>query len=141
MWRQELDNPIITKSLEHFAVWHLLLLLATAKPRRVLFKGKERVLEPGQLVTTRKELTKMIKSLNEPKVKRVLEEFENNGQIIQECSNKNRIITLVNWGKYQKTGQQNIPETSHKTVISDNRKDEIGQQLDNNWTTTGQRAF
>lgn len=137
MWRQELDNPIITKSLEHFAVWHLLLLLATAKPSRVLFKGKERVLEPGQLVTTRKELTKLVKELGEYKVQRVLDEFEKYGQITQEKSNRGRLVTLVNWKTYQqKTAQQKNAENPHEYNTFEEEENKTAHPLHNSCTST-----
>ena len=42
----------------------------------------------------------------ESKVKRILKSFENEHQIEQQTANKNRLITVVNWDKYQSSEQQ-----------------------------------
>ena len=137
VWRQELENPIITKSPEHFTVWHLLLLLATSRPRRKLFKGKEIVLEPGQLIITRQELTQIVQGMNISKVRRVLEDFEKNGQIVQVQSNKNRLITIVNWNKYQKNGTQKTDKKTRNNAENNEEKNIDGTQLAHNWHTDG----
>lgn len=45
--------------------------------------------------------------IEETKVQRILKTFENEQQIAQQTSNQNRLITILNWGCYQKGEQQN----------------------------------
>lgn len=118
--RKLLNNPIVMKDCEHFAVWIYLLLNATHQDRNVLFKGKKIIIGPGQLITGRKSISSELQ-ISESKVQRILNFFESEHQIEQQTSNKNRVITLINWHKYQDNEHQ------------------IEQQLNNNRTTTEQQ--
>lgn len=119
--RKMLDNPIIMKDAEHLAVWMYLLLNATHAEYPALFKGKKITLQPGQLITGRKSIASTLR-VSESKVTRILSAFESEQQIEQLTSNKNRLISVVNWDKYQICDQQNE------------------QQMNNNWTTTEQQV-
>lgn len=118
--RKMLDNPIIMKDAEHLAVWMYLLLNATHAEYPALFKGKKIMLQPGQLITGRKSIARTLE-VSESKVTRILNMFEIEQQIEQQTSNKNRLITVVNWDKYQLCDQQ------------------TEQQVNNNRTTTEQQ--
>ena len=118
--RKMLDNPIIMKDAEHLAVWMYLLLNATHAEYPALFKGKKIMLQPGQLITGRKSIASSL-CVSESKVTRILSAFESEQQIEQLTSNKNRLISVVNWDKYQIFDQQNE------------------QQMNNNRTTTEQQ--
>lgn len=118
--RKLLSNPIVMKDCEHLAVWMYLLLNATHQDRSVLFKGKKIIIGPGQLITGRKSISSELQ-ISESKVQRILNFFESEHQIEQQTSNKNRVITLINWHKYQ--------DNEHQTE----------QQLNNNRTTTEQQ--
>lgn len=120
MYRKTLDNPIITKDAEYFAVWIYLLLKATHVDLPSLFKGKKIILKPGQLLTGRNSISTFL-NISESKVTRILNMLESEHQIEQQTSNKNRIITIVNWDMYQGYEQQ------------------CEQQLNNNRTTTEQQ--
>lgn len=118
--RKLLSNPIVMKDCEHLAVWMYLLLNATHQDRSVLFKGKKIIIGPGQLITGRKSISSELQ-ISESKVQRILNFFESEHQIEQQTSNKNRVITLINWHKYQ--------DNEHQTE----------RQLNNNRTTTEQQ--
>lgn len=119
--RKLLENPIITKDSDYLSVWIYLLLNTTHKEYDVLFKGKRMTLKPGQLITGRKVISKKLK-VDENKVQRILKTLENEQQIEQQKSNKNRLITIVSWDKYQQDEQQ------------------IEQQVNNNCTTSEQQV-
>lgn len=119
--RKILENPIVCKDSEFFAVWSYLLLNATHKELPALFKDKKIILEPGQLITGRKSISTKF-NISESKVQRVLKKLEIEQQIEQQTSNKNRLITILNWEEYQTTEQQ------------------IEQQLNNNRTTSEQQV-
>lgn len=112
--RKMLDNPIIMKDAEHLAVWMYLLLNATHAEYPALFKGKKITLQPGQLITGRKSIASTL-SVNESKVRRILDAFESDQQIDRQRSNQNTLISLKNWEKYQLFDQQNDqPSTNHR---------------------------
>ena len=72
------------------------------------------------MITGRKSISSELQ-ISESKVQRILNFFETEHQIEQQTSNKNRVITLTNWHKYQDNEHQ------------------IEQQLNNNRTTTEQQ--
>ena len=103
--RKLLDNPIIMKDSDHLAVWTYLLLNATHAEYPALFKGQKIILKPGQLITGRKSIAEKL-SINESKVRRILDSFENDQQIDRQRSNQNSLISLNNWELYQIFDQQ-----------------------------------
>ena len=117
--RKTLDNPIVMKDSAHFAVWAYLLLNATHAEKQAIFKGKRIVLQPGQLITGCISISDKLK-LNESKVRRVLNDFQNDGQIDRQTSNKNSLISILNWGLYQKSGGQNDGKNDRQQT--DNRQ-------------------
>jgi DnaD/phage-associated family protein len=118
--RKLLENPIIMKDSDYLSVWIYLLLNATHTEYDTLFQGKRITLQKGQLITGRKSIAEKLK-IDENKVQRILKLLENEQQIEQQKSNKNRLITIVSWNKYQQNEQQ------------------IEQQVNNNRTTNEQQ--
>lgn len=113
-----LDNPVVWKDSDHLAVWIYLLLNATHKDMDVLFKNKRITLKPGQLITGRRSIASQL-SISDSKVKRVLLAFESDQQIDRQRSNKNSLITILNWCEYQQTDQQNDQQVTSKRPASD----------------------
>lgn len=99
--RKSLDNPIVCKDADHFAVWNYLLLMATHSEYDTLF-GKERItLKPGQVIVGREMISKKF-NISESKVQRILKTFKSERMIEQITTpRKGRIITILNWDKYQ----------------------------------------
>lgn len=116
--RKILDNPVVVKDGETFAIWLYLLLNATHKDTDVLFKGRRITMKPGQLITGILSISKKLK-VNKDKVQRTLKSFENDKQIEQQTSNRNRLITIVNWVTYQKVDKQNDKQVINKCETDD----------------------
>ena len=115
--RKILDNPLVMKSSDHFAIWMYLLLNAAHKKYDTLI-GSERVtLNPGQLVTGRKKIAKDLK-INESKVQRILKLFENCQQIEQQMNNLCRVISILKWDDYQ---QSNIQLNNERTLYNNTK--------------------
>ena len=83
-----------------------------------MFKGERITLMPGQLITGRKSIVKVF-SLTESKVQRILKKQENEQQIEQQTSNKNRLITVLNWEQYQQSEQQIEQPVNNKRTTSE----------------------
>lgn len=115
-----LDNPTVMKDAAHCAVWIYLLCNAAWKPVDVMFGGERITLKPGQLTTGRKKIADELK-ISESKVQRVLKCFESEHQIEQRTSNQCRLISILQWDKYQFSEQQ------------------VERQVNNNRTTTEQQ--
>ena len=116
--RQMLENPIICKDSDYLAVWVYLLLNATHREYDIIFEGERRSLQPGQLLTGRKSIGKKLK-VNESKVQRILKTFENEQQIEQEATPRNRLISIVNWQIYQSNEQQNEQQVNNNRTTSE----------------------
>lgn len=81
--------------------------------------GKERItLEPGQLVTSRKSLSEKTK-VSESKIERILKLFKNEQQVEQQSYSTNRIITVLNWHKYQESEQQTEQQVNSEWTASE----------------------
>lgn len=121
--RKILDNPIVCKDSETFAIWIYLLLNATHQDVPALFKGKRITLQKGQLLTGILSIAKKL-DIDKSKVQRTLKSFENDKQIEQQMSNQNRLISILNWEEYQNIDKPNDKqlinerETSDKQVIT-----------------------
>ena len=120
--RQILDNPIICKDSDHLSVWIYLLLNATHKEIPALFKGEKIILQPGQLITGRKSMSEKLK-IPESKIYRVINEYKSEQQIKQQTSNKNSLITILNWNKYQQSEQQNEQQMNNKRTTSEHKQE------------------
>lgn len=118
LYRKILDNPIITKDSDFLAVWVYLLLNATHKEYDAVFRGQRITLKRGQLLTGRKSISEKLK-IDENKVQRILKSLENEHQIEQQKSNKNRLITIVLWDKYQQDEQQNEQQVNNKRTTTE----------------------
>lgn len=105
--RQMLDNPICIKDAETFLVWCYILTEAKYEDgERVLFKNEEITLSKGQLLKTTTQIANEL-HIKEMKVYRILKLLENEKQIVKQTSNKNTLITVINWEKYQSCEEQN----------------------------------
>ena len=121
--RKILENPVICKDCETFAIWIYLLVNATHKEIPAIFKGKKITLKEGELITGTISISKKLK-INKDKVQRTLKCFELDEQINQQTSNQNRLISILNWHKYQEVDKQidkqmiNKCETTDKQLIT-----------------------
>lgn len=119
--RRILENPIAQKP-NYAWLWTTLLLLANHKEHKFMWNKDIILIKEGQLLTGRKELSKQT-GIPTTTIERILEMLENGHQIEQQKTTKFRIITILNWGKYQ--------SKDNKTdSISDNKRTTNGQQTD-----------
>jgi hypothetical protein len=118
VYRQLLDNPVVCKDSNHLAVWMYLLLNATHTDFDMMFKGKRITLKPGQLITGRKSISeKLVISCS--MVQRILKMFEIEHQIEQQGSNRNRLISILNWNEYQQVEQPTEQPSNNKRTTDE----------------------
>lgn len=106
LYRKIFDNPILSKDKDYFIVFIYLLVNATHEAKTVKILEQYIDLKPGQLVTGRRKISEKC-HVEESKVTRILNRLQNEHQIEQQTTNKFRVITIVNWNKYQFDEQQN----------------------------------
>ena len=137
MYRCLWENPVVCKDADHIAIWVYLLSSATHKDIDVYFNNERITLREGQFITGRQAIADKLK-INESKVQRVLKLFENEGQIEQQTSSKNRLISICNWHKYQGDEQQaNNKRTAseHKQEYKNNKNNIYGDFFEQIWKT------
>ena len=120
--RKILDNPIVCKDSETISIWLYLLLNATHQEVPATFKGEKIILKKGQLITGIISISKKL-VINKNKVQRTLKCFESDKQIEQQTSNKNRLITILNWEAYQGSDKQNDKQMINKWETNDKQSD------------------
>lgn len=113
--RKLLDDPMMSNT-KYLALWVTLLLKANHKETKIILNGKTVILKKGQFITGRIALSKSTK-IPQTTIERILDWLEENEKIGQQKTTKNRIITILNWEKYQ---------------ILDNKRTTNGQQTDTN---------
>lgn len=118
--RKILDNPIVCKDADHFAVWSYLLLNATHTEYDVWFNKERITLKPGELITSRKSIADKFR-LSESKVQRILKLFESEQQIEQRVNSCGRLIAILNWGRYQKSEQPFEQRVNSEWTASEQR--------------------
>lgn len=118
--RELLDNPTVMIDGDYLAVWVWLLLHATSKRKAVRFGGKQVYLKPGELTTGRRRIVRELR-ISESKVQRILKTFENEQQIEQRTDRQCRLISILNWDKYQQNEQRNEQRVNNERTTSEQR--------------------
>ncbi len=129
IYRDMLDNPVVCKDNDYFRVWLYLLLTASHKGYSAMFNGQKIELKPGQLITGRKSIAEKC-NISESKAQRILKSFKIEQQIEQQTGNKNRLITILNWDKYQNSEQQIEQQVNtNKNVKNDKNVKNIKENI------------
>lgn len=118
--RKLLNNPVIMKDADHFAIWNWILLNAVHSGIDVMFSGKRISLKPGEFTTGRKIIAKNLK-ISESKTQRVLKCFESEQQIEQRTDRQCRLIKVLNWDEYQGSEQRNEHQMNNDRTTSEQR--------------------
>lgn len=115
------------------SVWMHMLLLANHREVKRQINGRVIVVMPGQLITSRKSLAEKT-GVNESKVERVLKMLQSEQLIEQRGSSKFRVISIVNWQKYQFDEQQDEQQENSKRTAGEqqmNTPEEIPNGIKN----------
>jgi hypothetical protein len=120
--RQLIENPIITKP-SYLALWVVLLLKANHKENKFMWNGNIIVVKEGQMITGRKELSKETK-IPESTIEDILNYLEKQHQIQQQKTTKYRLITIVNWVKYQGSDTKSNNKATTKQQQADTNKND-----------------
>lgn len=126
--RKLLDNIYCSKP-NYVSLWVFLLLKANHKEATFLWNGEKKTLKAGQFITGRNILSKET-GMKASTLEDILKTFESQQQIRQQKNNKFRIITIVNWERYQGSQQQTDIKTDNKATS--NRQQGDTNKNDNN---------
>lgn len=106
------------KYSDYVQVWLYLLAMAVFEEKEYLFDGKIVILKPGQFVTTRNEISAKC-GVHRSKVERILSRFKNEQQIEQVSGARSRLISILNWEKYQDCEPIIKPKSSANRATSE----------------------
>ena len=92
-----------------------LLMMANHDEREWEWEGKKYQAKPGQFVTSLPSIVKNCgKGITIQNVRTALKRFEKYGFLTDQSTNKNRLITIVNWGLYQGTEDETNSQTNRQ---------------------------
>ena len=101
-------------------LWFYLLLKASHSKSEYLWNGQIINLQPGQFVTGRKKIANET-GIQESKIERLLKLFESEQQIEQRKTNTSRLISIINYKKFQSNEQPFEQRVNNKRTTSEQR--------------------
>lgn len=109
LYRELINNHLwVNSTPEQNRIFITLLCMANHKPNKWEFGGELYEVQSGQFITSIQSIVKKCdcKDITTKKVRTALARFEKFGFLTTKTTNKNTLITIVNWGKYQNTDLQ-----------------------------------
>lgn len=108
------------KKPEYVQLWVVLLLMASHDNREYFWNGKTIILKSGQLITGRKALSQKT-GIDENKIERILKCFKSEQQIEQQTTSTSRLISILNWNKFQQFEHPFEQRTNNERTTSEQR--------------------
>lgn len=134
----KLHRILLSKSIwecstpEQKTILITILLSASHKVKEWEWKGERYKIQPGQFITSYEKLTKKCgKKITIQKLRTALDRFEKYEFLTYETTNKNTLVTIMNWEEYQSK-----EENQHSDQQADNKQITNNQQSNNNQITT-----
>ena len=99
--REYLNNPIIAKDAEHFAVWAYLLLNACYEVCRGVFGGEVIELGAGELLVSQRQICRDLK-IDKSKLGRILNLFKSEELIKTRTDRQKTLVSIELWDTEQR---------------------------------------
>lgn len=114
VYRDLFDKPIwLDSTPEQKTVLMTIISMANHQEKQWEWQGQPYKVKPGQFVTSLESITKRCgKGVSIQNVRTALKRFEKYGFLTNESTNKNRLITLVNWEFYQSSEEKLTSKTT-----------------------------
>lgn len=119
------------KNSKYVSVWVHLLLKANHEEKEFMWNGKIMKVKEGQLITGRRELSKET-GVRESTLEDILKLFENEQQIQQQKTTKFRLITILNWTKYQEKPTTEQQQSNNRATTKRHKQQCNNINNDNN---------
>lgn len=131
VYRNLLDKAVWQNSTpEQKTIFVTLLLMVNHQEKEWEWQGDPYKVKPGQVITSLDTIVqKCGKGISIQNVRTALKRFEKYGFLTNQSTNKNRLITIVNWGEYQ-CGEQTAGneitgnQQAHNKPITTNKNEE-----------------
>lgn len=105
-----------------------LLLMANHKPNKWIFGGEEYSVKEGEFITSLKSISEH-SGCTVQVVRTALLKFEKHHFLTSKVTNKNRLISIVNWTKYQQM-DEHVNKQSNNRLTSNQQA--VNKQLTTN---------
>jgi len=119
--RRMLQSSVF-KNPELFKTWMWCLMKATHKPHKQMVGMTEIELEEGQFIFGRKQAALEL-NLGESKIYRFIKSLEKQTKVELKPNNKFTVVTIVNWGTYQDTENENEQQMNNKRTTNEQQMD------------------
>lgn len=144
VYRELTEKPIwLNSSPEQKTILITILLMVNYEVNKWEWDGKSYTVQPGQMITSLNSIVKKCgKGISTQNVRTALKRFEKLGFLTNESTNKSRLITIVNWEKYQDisinsnkdsnkhlTNDQQAPNKHLTTNNNDNNDDDKAEYI------------
>lgn len=142
--REMMDNAVWTATTaEQKVIFLTLVLMVNHAANSWEWEGDKYHVEPGQTITSVKSICDLAgKGITPQKVKTALKKFEKYGILTNKSTKRGRLISLVNWAKYQRddrllTDKITIEQPTDNQQITTNNNDinDIMNECDGNQPT------
>ena len=122
LYRELGDKPIWLESTsDQRSVLMALLMMVNYEPNKWEWQGKQYECMPGQVITSLPKIAERSgKGVSIQNVRTALKRFEKLGFLTDESTNKNRLITIVNWAIYQ--GSDDEPNRQTNRQLTGNQQ-------------------
>lgn len=130
VYRELTEKPIwLNSSPEQKTILITILLMVNHEEKEWEWKGQKYTVQPGQMITSLNSIVeKCGKGITTQNVRTALKRFEKLEFLTNKSTKQCRLITIVNWGKYQ--GAESKPNKRPNNQLTNN------QQRPNNQLTT-----
>lgn len=120
--RELTQKPIwLNSTTEQKTILITLLLMVNHEEKEWEWKGQKYTVQPGQMITSLNSIVeKCGKGITTQNVRTALKRFEKLQFLTNESTNKNRLITIVNYTKYQ--GNEYQPDKATDKQLTSNRQ-------------------
>jgi len=134
LYRELSDKPIWKDSTpEQKVVLITILMMVYHDENEWEFQGDKYKCEPGQMITSLQKIAEVAGTgISVQNVRTAIKRFERYGFLTNVSTNKNRLITIVNWELYQGSNDK----TNNVVNISANKQLTSNQQAANKQLTT-----
>ena len=122
IYRELLNKPIWQESTpEQKVILITILLMVNHEPKEWEWKGEKYIVQPGQCVTSLESIAlKAGKGISIQNIRTALKRFKKYGFLTDQSTNKNRLITIVNWDLYQ--SQKEEPNRQTNMQLTSNQQ-------------------
>lgn len=121
IWRCIDNNPIATKP-NYLVVWMFVLRFANHKDKSIIWNNKKTLIKRGSFITSAQKISKGT-GVARGTVERILKYLKNEEMIEELITQRFRLISVMNYDKYQKSEELNEEQVRNKRGTSEEQVD------------------